>query len=115
MRISSDPIRRSESKLVGRIIPVYETNHYCHPIRAESSLICRGEFIKFDAPQANGIAAPPEIGGGYFCRIRVRQKIKMDSGIQIGEDYIFNVAREDLENVIYGARGISSKPELARG
>lgn len=97
MKSADSPTRILESKLVGRMISIYETNYRYRVLREPEHLICRGEFCKLDMPRANNPSSPPELGGGHLCRIRVIEKIKRTSGIEVGESYIFNVASEDLD------------------
>jgi hypothetical protein len=104
MILSSKAVEALDKMLKGHIVPVYETDSNCKPIRRQNKLICRGKIIRLQPPSASTqvqFDKRPDVKTqyGYLCLIGVTAASRNHKN-KIGRELIFNIANDDIEAIL---------------
>lgn len=102
--LSNKAVTALNEKIIGHIVPVYETDHNLKPIRRQNKLICQGKILHLQPSLASlrvQYDKRPDVktDHGYLCLIEVT-KASPNHKNKIGRELIFNIANEDIERIL---------------
>ena len=103
MRIVGKKLRQFGEMLIGKIVPVYETDYDLCPMRTKSAWIGTGEIVNLTVPKELAMNIRDEgnikTAHGIFCLVRFTSAAPLHQS-KVGQEYIFNVADEDWKKLI---------------